>query len=75
MRRCSLLRATLALPCLLTTIALPIRLSSPAFADTLSQEEVPLIPCEVLFGNPEVSGVTLRPDGNQIVFWPPIWEC
>ena len=75
MRRFSLLRATLALPCLLTTIALPIRLSSPAFADTLSQEEVPLIPCEVLFGNPEVSGVSLCPDGKQIVFLAPHREC
>ena len=71
MRRFSLLRATLALQCLLTTIALPIRLSSPAFADTLPQGEVPLIPREVLFGNPEVSGVTLSPDGKQIVFLAP----
>ena len=71
MRRFSLLRATLALPFLLTTIVLPIRLSSPAFADTLSQGEVPLIPREVLFGNPEVSGVSLSPDGKQIVFLAP----
>ncbi len=71
MRRFSLLRATLALPFLLITIALPIRLSSPAFADTLSQGEVPLIPREVLFGNPEVSGVSLSPDGKQIVFLAP----
>ena len=71
MGRFSLLRAALALPCLLTTIALPIRLSSPAFAYTLSQGEVPLIPREVLFGNPEVSGVSLSPDGKQIVFLAP----
>ena len=71
MRRFSFLRATLALPFLLITIALPIRLSSPAFADILSQGEVPLIPSEVLFGNPEVSGVSLSPDGKQIVFLAP----
>ncbi|KZR67128.1 hypothetical protein PMIT1327_00766 [Prochlorococcus marinus str. MIT 1327] len=70
MRRFSLPRATLALQCLLTTISLPIRLSSPAFADTLPQGEVPLFPREVLFGNPEVSGVTLSPDVKLIFIAP-----
>ena len=48
-----------------------MRLSPPAFADPFSQGEVPLIPCDVLFGNPEVSGVTLSPDGKQIAFLAP----
>ncbi len=50
----------------LLILALPIGLAAPiftapVFANTLASESVPLIPREVLFGNPEVSGVSLSP--------------
>ena len=31
----------------------------------------PLIPREVLFGNPEIAGVSLSPDGQRIVYLAP----
>ena len=34
-------------------------------------EPVPLIPREVLFGNPEISGVNLSPDGKRLVYLAP----
>lgn len=39
---------------------------------TALAEDVPLIPREVLFGNPERAGVQLSPDGTQISFLAPL---
>ena len=60
----------------LLILALPIGLAAPiftapVFANTVASESVPLIPREVLFGNPEVSGVSLSPDGERIIYLAP----
>ena len=36
------------------------------------EEEIPLIPREALFGNPDKSGVALSPDGSRISFLAPV---
>ena len=60
----------------LLILALPIGLaapvfSAPVFANTLASESVPLIPREVLFGNSEVVGVRLSPNGERISYLAP----
>lgn len=60
----------------LLILALPIGLaapvfSAPVFANTLASESVPLIPREVLFGNREVVGVSLSPNGERISYLAP----
>ena len=45
---------------------MPVTLPPPAAA-----EEPPLIPREVLFGNPEIAAVDLSPDGKRLVFLAP----
>lgn len=67
-----LMRASLAkISCLFGVIlALPLDLAMPAWSETKPAESR-LIPREVLFGNPIVTGVTLSPDGQQIAFLAP----
>ena len=47
-------------------LAMPVTLMPRAAAS-----EPPLIPREVLFGNPEIAAVDLSPDGKRLVFLAP----
>jgi dipeptidyl aminopeptidase/acylaminoacyl peptidase len=54
-----------------TLVLLPLVLLAPV-RRAAAQEEVPLIPRQVLFGNPDRSGVRLSPDGTAISWLAPV---
>ena len=45
--------------------------SSLGLQGSVAAEVPPLIPREVLFGNPEIAGVDLSPDGAKIAYLAP----
>src|SRR5690606_9490612 len=76
-RGCRMRRTTLIRPVWLTTVALLAGLAgqpAPALAQAARDGVPPLLDRELFFGNPEIAGAQISPDGRYLAFIKPYEE-